>query len=189
MTTDHLARNSRLMASLTQALIIGMLVLNAACWFFPDVARQYGLGFNLTAIGVTGDLNVDVSSMPWWQVAGGLILSSIPLLILANGLIALRRLFQLYSEGQYFSEKSSVLLGKVGFGVIMWVLLSFVLTPAISVWVTMLQPPGQGLLTIAFDSSDLVSLFLAASVMVVARIHQKEVHWLEKISSLSKAMS
>lgn len=173
MTTDHLARHSRLMATLTQALIIGMLVLNAACWFFPDAARQYGLGFNLTAIGVTGNLNVDVSSMPWWQVAGGLILSSIPLLILANGLIALRRLFQLYSEGQYFSEKSALLLGKVGFGVIMWVLLSFVLTPAISVWVTMLQPPGQGLLTIAFDSSDLVSLFLAASVMVVARIHQK----------------
>ncbi|MBK5415385.1 DUF2975 domain-containing protein [Pseudomonas sp. TH31] len=173
MTTDRLAHHSRLMATLTQALIVGMLVLNAACWFFPSIAIKYGLGFNLTAIGVTGDLNVDISSMPWWQVAGGVILSSIPLLMLARGLNALRRLFQLYSEGHHFSEGSSALLGKVGFGVIMWVLLSFVLTPAISVWVTMRQPPGEGLLTIAFDSSHLVSLFLAASVMVIARIHQK----------------
>lgn len=173
MTTDRLARHSRLMATLTQILIVGMLVLNVACWFFPDIAIRYGLGFNLTAIGVTGDLNVDVSSMPGWQLAGGIILSSIPLLILAYGLNALRRLFKLYSDGQYFSEASSVLLGKVGFGVIMWVVLTFVLTPAISVWVTFLQPPGQGLLTIAFDSSHLVSLFLAASVTVIARIQQK----------------
>ncbi|RON69405.1 DUF2975 domain-containing protein [Pseudomonas fluorescens] len=173
MTNDNLARHSRLMATCTQILIIGMLVWNTACWIFPEFARQYGIGFNLTAVGLNADYNVDVGNMPGWQIAGGLFLSSIPLLMLAYGLIALRRLFQLYSEGQYFSERSSALLGKVGFGVIMWVLLSFVLTPAISVWVTFLQPPGEGFLTIAFSPSDLVSLFLAASVMVVARIHQK----------------
>ena len=172
MTTDRLARNSRVMATLTQVLIIGMLLINAACWVFPDIAIQYGLGFNLTAIGVTGELDVDVNSMPGWQVIGGIVLSSIPLVILAYGLNALRKLFTLYSEGQYFSEASSILLGKVGFGVILWVVLTFVLTPAISIWVTVLQPQGR-LLMIAFDSSHLVSLFLAASIMVVARIHQK----------------
>lgn len=71
-------------------------VLNAACWFFPDVAIRYGLGFNLTAIGVTGNLNVDVNTMPGWQLLGGIILASIPLLLLAYGLNALRCLFKLY---------------------------------------------------------------------------------------------
>ncbi|MBK5375087.1 DUF2975 domain-containing protein [Pseudomonas sp. TH43] len=173
MTHDDLARRSRLMATLTKALIIGMLVLNTAFWLLPEFARQYDLGFNLTAIGLSADLNVDLGSMPWWQIAGGLFLSSIPLLILANGLISLLRLFQLYSEGQYFVDKSATLLGKVGFAVILWVILSFVLTPAMSIWMTLLQPPGQGFLTIAFNASDFLSLFLAASLMVVARIHQK----------------
>lgn len=38
MTSDRLAGYSRLMATLTLLLIAGMLLLNAACWIFPDLA-------------------------------------------------------------------------------------------------------------------------------------------------------
>ncbi|MFO6277751.1 hypothetical protein ACLBWI_36555, partial [Pseudomonas aeruginosa] len=49
MTSDRLAGYSRLMATLTLLLIAGMLLLNAACWIFPDLASEHGLGFALTA--------------------------------------------------------------------------------------------------------------------------------------------
>lgn len=55
MTSDRLAGYSRLMATLTLLLIAGMLLLNAACWIFPDLASEHGLGFALTATGVAGD--------------------------------------------------------------------------------------------------------------------------------------
>ncbi|MFO6335117.1 DUF2975 domain-containing protein, partial [Pseudomonas aeruginosa] len=56
MTSDRLAGYSRLMATLTLLLIAGMLLLNAACWIFPDLASEHGLGFALTATGVAGPL-------------------------------------------------------------------------------------------------------------------------------------
>ncbi len=103
MTSDRLAGYSRLMATLTLLLIAGMLLLNAACWIFPDLASEHGLGFALTATGVAGDLGVVARDMPLWQALGGILLSSLPLLVLASGLQALRRLFQHYGRGEYFS--------------------------------------------------------------------------------------
>jgi len=173
MSPNKLMNFSRLMSSATLLLIIGMLLLNAACWVYPALVKEYGFGFNLTAASIAGDFKVDVAHMPWWQVCGGIVLSSVPLLMLAKGLNALRLLFKLYSGGEYFTAGSALLLGQVGRAVFLWVAFSFVLTPAMSVWVTSLLPVGQRMLTIGFDSSQLVSLFLAASIMVIASVHHK----------------
>uniref|UniRef100_UPI00397D23F3 hypothetical protein n=1 Tax=Salmonella sp. SAL4457 TaxID=3159912 RepID=UPI00397D23F3 len=53
----------------------GMLLLNAACWIFPDLASEHGLGFALPATGVAGDLGVVARDMPLWQALGGILLS------------------------------------------------------------------------------------------------------------------
>ncbi len=164
---------SRLMATLTLLLIAGMLLLNAACWIFPDLASEHGLGFALTATGVAGDLGVVARDMPLWQALGGILLSSLPLLVLASGLQALRRLFQHYGRGEYFCEDAAALLGKVGLCLACWVLANFLLEPLLTVWVTFLQPQGQRIVSLSFGSAELVSLFAAASVMVIARIQRK----------------
>lgn len=173
MTSDRLAGYSRLMATLTLLLIAGMLLLNAACWIFPDLASEHGLGFALTATGVAGDLGVAARDMPLWQALGGILLSSLPLLVLASGLQALRRLFQHYGRGEYFCEEAAALLGKVGLCLACWVLANFLLEPLLTVWVTFLQPQGQRIASLSFGSAELVSLFAAASVMVIARIQRK----------------
>ncbi len=173
MTSDRLAGYSRLMATLTLLLIAGMLLLNAACWIFPDLASEHGLGFALTATGVAGDLGVVARDMPLWQALGGILLSSLPLLVLASGLQALRRLFQHYGRGEYFCEDAAALLGKVGLCLACWVLANFLLEPLLTVWVTFLQPQGQRIVSLSFGSAELVSLFAAASVMVIARIQRK----------------
>ena len=173
MTSDRLAGYSRLMATLTLLLIAGMLLLDAACWIFPDLASEHGLGFALTATGVAGDLGVVARDMPLWQALGGILLSSLPLLVLASGLQALRRLFQHYGRGEYFCEDAAALLGKVGLCLACWVLANFLLEPLLTVWVTFLQPQGQRIVSLSFGSAELVSLFAAASVMVIARIQRK----------------
>ena len=167
MKTDHLADRSRTLATATLALVAGMLLANIAYWIFPDVIGTYVGGFSLSAMSKT--LNADILQMPWWQVAGAIVLSSIPLLILAKGLLALRSLFLAYSNGEYFSAESAELLGKVGKSVSLWVLACLLLTPVMSVWITFLRPDGERLLTISFEPSHLVALFLSASLMIIAR--------------------
>ncbi|BBP75849.1 hypothetical protein PHLH7_19530 [Pseudomonas sp. Ost2] len=168
MTSDRLAHHSRLLASATLLLIIAMLLVNIACWFYPSLVSDYGVGFNLGSMAT--EYNVKVDDMPWWQVAGCILLSSIPLLILARGLFALRSLFQAYSQGDYFSPDSAERLGRIGRSVGFWVLATFLLEPALSVWMTFLLPEGERMLTLGFSSAQVVALFLAASIMLIARI-------------------
>lgn len=167
MTTDLLANRSRVLATATLILVVSMLLANIAYWIFPDALGIFMGGFNLTAM--IGQLNANISLMPWWQAAGGIVLSSIPLLILAKGLLALRSLFLAYSKGEYFSSESADLLGKVGKSVLLWVLASLVLTPVMSVWITFTRPAGERLLSINFEPSHIVALFLSASLMIIAR--------------------
>lgn len=167
MTTDRLAHHSRLLAHATLALIIGMLVINVGYWMFPLQIGTYIGEFNLSSL--TQTLDADIEQMPWWQATGGAVLSSIPLLVLARGLWALHGLLEAYGRSDYFSPASAELLSKVGKGVCFWVLATFLLTPVMSVWITVLRPVGERMLTVSFEPSQLVALFLAASVMIVAR--------------------
>jgi len=167
MKDDRLIKHSRLLAGATLVLLVSMLLLNLACWIFPNLV-EHGLDFNLTSL--VRDLEVDIAAMPWWQVGGGILLSSIPLLILTRGLEALRSLFRAYAQGEYFSREAAGLLGTVGQSVGLWVLSSVLLYPLMSVWITLLLPPGERMLSFGFSPAHLVALFLAAAVMLVARI-------------------
>lgn len=171
MTSHRLARLSQRMSAVTLLLIVAMLLLNAALWLFPDLSAEngYGLGFGLSndlfSRGVVG-----AAAFPWWQTLGGIVLSSVPLLALAFGLSHLRRLFQSYARGEYFSSAAAEHLGKVGRAVALWVLLDFLCEPLLSVWVTMTAPVGERLITLSVSAPTFVALFLAACISIIARI-------------------
>ncbi|WP_248749192.1 DUF2975 domain-containing protein [Pseudomonas sp. MWU15-20650] len=174
MTSNHLAQISQRMATATLALIISMLLLNTAVWLYPNLGTTYGLGFGLTErllvdrlLAATGEQTV---SLPWWQTLGGILLSSVPLLALACGLNHLRRLFQSYARGEYFSSDAASRLGKVGWAVAIWVVLDFLCEPMLSAWVTMNAPVGERLITLSVTAPSFVALFLAACISVIARI-------------------
>ncbi|VFT17124.1 membrane protein [Pseudomonas aeruginosa] len=173
MTSDRLAGYSRLMATLTLLLIAACCCSTPRAGSSPTSPASTASGFALTATGVAGDLGVVARDMPLWQALGGILLSSLPLLVLASGLQALRRLFQHYGRGEYFCEDAAALLGKVGLCLACWVLANFLLEPLLTVWVTFLQPQGQRIVSLSFGSAELVSLFAAASVMVITRIQRK----------------
>jgi len=171
MPSSRLAQLSQRMAAVTLLLIVVMLALNVALWFFPVIAGKdgWGLGFALTDRQLT-DIVDKAALFPWWQTTGAVVLSSIPLLALAFGLGNLRQLFRSYARGEYFSSESAKRLGKVGRAVAIWVLLDFLCEPLLSVWVTMNEPVGQRLLTLSVTAPSFVALFLAACISIIARI-------------------
>ncbi|MBR8133170.1 DUF2975 domain-containing protein [Burkholderia ambifaria] len=171
MHSDRIARISQQMATVTLGFIVGMLVLNAACWAFPSLngASGPGLVFGLTD-SVISNLRVDVAAFPWWQKAVGILLSSVPLVALANGLRHLRALFRTYARRDYFSVQAAGHLGKTGRAIGLWVLLSLLCEPLLSVWATLREPVGHRVVSIGFSLPYVVALFTAACIAVIAHI-------------------
>ncbi|TFY95005.1 DUF2975 domain-containing protein [Pseudomonas nabeulensis] len=172
MNTQRLALYSQRMSIVTLSLIIAMLLLNAAVWLFPVLSSSsdgLGFGFALSDRQIEGRAE-QVALFPWWQTLGSIVLSSIPLVALANGLNHLRRLFQSYARGEYFSSAAALHLGKVGRAVVLWVLLDFLCEPLLSVWVTMNAPAGERMISLSVTAPSFVALFLAACISVIARI-------------------
>lgn len=172
MTSRRLTHFSQGMAAVTQCLIVAMLLLNAACWSYPSlnsVTNGYGIGFGLTDASISG-LGIDVASFPWWQKAGCVLLSSVPLLVLAHGLRHLRLLFKSYARREYFSAGAATHLGKAGKSVGIWVLSSLICEPLLSMWSTMHEPAGHRVITLTFGSPYVVALFLSACIAVIAHI-------------------
>ncbi|MGB3123502.1 MAG: DUF2975 domain-containing protein [Pseudomonas sp.] len=172
MNNQRLALLSQRMSVITLVLIVSMLMLNAAVWLFPVLSSStdgLGLGFALSDRLIQGRAE-QVALFVWWQSLGGIVLSSIPLLALACGLNHLRKLFQNYARGEYFSRAAAAHLGKVGKAVAIWVLLDFLCEPLLSVWVTMNEPVGQRMISLSVTAPSFVALFLAACIAVIARI-------------------
>lgn len=172
MSSDRLSYLSQCMAVATLWLIVAMLLLNAACWLYPSlnsIDGGYRFGFGLTD-RLVSNLNIDVSQFPYWQRLGGVVLSSIPLVALAVGLFHLRCLFQGYGRGEYFSPAAANCLGNVGRSVGLWVVLNVICEPLLSIWLTMRAPVGHRMITLSFGWSEIVALFLAACIAVIAHI-------------------
>jgi len=153
-------------------LIIGMLVLNAATWLFPklgSVEGGYGISFSLSDRLISSAW-VDVTGLAWWQTLGAIVLSSIPLVVLSMGLLNLRALFRNYAAGNYFSSGSAIYMEKLGWAVNLWVVLTFLCEPLLGLWVTLREPVGQRFMTLSFDSSGIVAIFLATCIILIARI-------------------
>lgn len=171
MTLDRLAHFSQRMATITLCLLITLLLFNSAYWLFPNISASVGYGFGFSLGGeLISSLEVNVQVLPWWQIAGGMILSSVPLLALALGLYHLRLLFQTYGQRAYFSSIAANHLGKMGRYVAIWTLLELLCEPLLSLWITMLEPVGHRVVTLSLDSGNIVALFLAACISVIAQI-------------------
>ena len=172
MSPDKLSRISQYMANVSLLLLTGMLLLNSFCWLFPQLSSVdggYGLSFSLTD-SLISNLGIHVESLPWWQAVGGIILSGVPLLALSYGVYNLRLLFKLYGRREYFSPKSASLLEHVGKAIVIWEVLSFVFEPLLSYWMTFREGAGNRIISLSFNSQDVIALFIAVCIILIAQI-------------------
>lgn len=171
MSSNHLKTFSRYMATTALWLIVLALALNTLTWIVPDLNSMEGRGFEFSMENtLSSALHFDISTSPWWQRVGAILLSNLPLLALAAGLWHLRALFLLYSHQEYFSIRGARHLKRVGQFVALWVIFGFLCQPLLSLWLTIIQPAGEHLISEEFSGSDAVSLFLAGSIAIIAKI-------------------
>ena len=172
MSRSNVVVISRRMARFAGILAVAIPVLNVAFWFFPVLGKMpggIGVSFGLTDYA-TSDLGVSIFDLPWWLRAGGIAITTLPLLALASGLRSLSRLFGSYAREDYFSSSAAGHVKTLGKLLVLWVILSFILQPVLTVWLTLLQPPGQHILALSFNASQVITLFLAGCVAVIGHI-------------------
>lgn len=99
-----------------------------------------------------------------------LLLSSLPLLALPWGLHQLRRLFEAYARGAYFSPAAALHLGNTGRAIGLWIVIGLICEPLLGIWLGLLAPPGERSFSFGFAASDLAGLFLAACIVLIGQI-------------------
>jgi hypothetical protein len=169
MNPERIKLPSRRMSGITMLFLVGMLLLNAVSLLFPAL--------NKTPVGFAGPdlqrLGIALADLVWWQVAGGIVLSSIPLLALAKALMHVRSLFEAFGRQDFFSPSAALDLERAGRWVVCWVLAGFVCEPVESLWFTLLAGPGRRMLTLTFGSPQFVALYPAGCVVVLVRVLRK----------------
>lgn len=172
---QRIASLSRWMARTTIGLVAVIVSLNLALWIVPSGAQIELEHFSLTTWSsrMGADLGVDIAALPWWQRLGGMVLGNLPLVAVIWGAIHLCRLFRLYARNSYFSSQSAIHMGKVGKAAILWVVISFICEPLLSVWLTMTAPKGERMVTLGVHNGYIEVLFLAGVIAVIAHILRK----------------
>ncbi|MFT5083141.1 MAG: hypothetical protein ACI9Y1_001181 [Lentisphaeria bacterium] len=105
----------------------------------------------------------------WQWIVGGVV-TLIPAATRIYGLLHLRRLMRLYSEGQYFTAHAINHLYRFCFYMFASALANLVLHPVLSVVLTISNPPGQRALSFQLNSQTFSTLFIAAVFLVIAGI-------------------
>ncbi|MBV8045724.1 MAG: DUF2975 domain-containing protein [Paludibacterium sp.] len=169
MTSQQISKLSAALAAISTALVAATLLLNVLCWFNPDIAQQYGLRFGMPE-GAAARWHVDLASLAGWQLFGAAAISSIPLTALAAAFWCSRGLFHAFSRGAYFSEHTAELMSRIARYIALWVGLSLVSEPALSMWLTATAPAGGHVVSLSLGSPDLVALYLAGCLAVIAHV-------------------
>lgn len=134
-------------------------------WFWSN-AGQYLSQLSFARASILLDMQY---IQPYQLVlAGGL--SMLTMLVLVFGISHLRRLFILFRNGEFFSESSARHLHIFGMTLFISALLKPVLSAALSVILTMGNPPGQKTLCIEFGSREISMVFIAGTILAITWI-------------------
>ncbi len=100
---------------------------------------------------------------------GALAFSLVSEAFIVWALWSLRKLFALYAKGEVFSGAAIGLLNDVAAALFASVIVGFVVHAPIS-FLLSLAAPGQAAISFDFGTDDVVTLFCAGAVLVIARV-------------------
>ena len=160
---ETIQRHSRRLTLLCTVVLVALPPLYVAYWLAfnhltPDMTEPA-----LAQLPVDGPLDLGQRLMV-------LAVTALPVAAMWGGVRALRTLFRRYAEGLVFSAESADCLRRFGFYCVAYAGASILTVPLLSLGLTLGNPPGQRLLSIGLEGSDLTALFLGAIIAVVARV-------------------
>lgn len=159
---DQICRLSKYLATLCVVLALALPVCIAIAWTQTDAAElgiKAGLGLKTIQQALSG-----------WQRICGALLTAVPAGMLIVGLLHARACFRLFAAGRYF-ELATVRHLR---GLAAWtgasIISSVPASAALSVLLTLQNGPGHRQLTLGISSSQILLLFFAALVWVIAAV-------------------
>ena len=159
----NLAWLSRLMAWLATIGMIASPLVLALAYIVPG--SRAGLMFD--ADGMGSALN-DAVPLPYRLAA--LVFSLGGEIFTVWALWSLRTLFFIYAKGEVFSQRAFKLLNDVAVALFAGVIVSFVMHAPISLLLTWPLGTGHQAISLNFGTADVVTLFSAGVVLVIARV-------------------
>ncbi|MEM7359648.1 MAG: DUF2975 domain-containing protein [Pseudomonadota bacterium] len=163
---NNIARIKTISRLMEHFCLIVMIALPMwVIWFWTN-ADQY-----LAELSFAREsLLLDMQYIELYQLvlAGGLSMLSI--LVLVYGISHLRRLFVLFQQGEFFSEHSARHLHIFGLTLFISALLKPVVSAALSLILTMGNPPGQKSVVVEFGSREISMIFIAGTILVITWI-------------------
>jgi hypothetical protein len=146
--------------------LFGMIVIPAlvtAIFLHPDTTQFLMFRFDHLGADLT-------SQIPLSYRVGALICEAVPIGFTVWALWSLRQLFSNYANGLVFSAEPLRHLNNVATALFLGVLANFVMEAPISYLLSLHNPPGHREVSLSFGSGDAVWLFIAGTVLVIARV-------------------
>ncbi|MBE0586358.1 MAG: DUF2975 domain-containing protein, partial [Desulfofustis sp.] len=100
----------------------------------------------------------------------GFAVSMIKGAVVMYGLWVLVRLFKLYQAGIFFQAENVRCFRNLSRSLVLWALAGVLVTPLLSVVLTMNNPPGQRVVEISLQSADLTALVVGGMLGVIAAV-------------------
>lgn len=153
---------SRKMEFFTTALLLLIPSALALLWVYADVSILK------IAILLPDDISI-AALTPLTRVLGFLV-SMIAASVVLYGLAQLRHLFRHYQRGHIFTEYALIRLRKFAWSLLLVGLLRPLTGAALSVLLSINNPPGQRTLALTVGSNDIALLFISGVFIVIAWI-------------------
>lgn len=159
-TLARVRRVSRLMSALCVIGMVGLPIALAIVWADPwDTDWPYA---------AVRQLVTNPSAMPDYVPYVGFVITLIPVAAVIFGLARLRDLFRLYAAGRIFAPESARCLKHFAIAVLLQAILQPLTGAALSVLLTLHNPPGQRQLMIGLGSNEFGALVVGGLILVIA---------------------
>ncbi len=158
----RIPRISRVLAHACLLLIIALPVAVIGYWLLADAAQ----------LAVRAQLPVNAIQAPLLngQRWAGALITLIPLTLLLIGLWQARKCFRLFAAGEVFTAQTVRCLRRFAGWVMTSVAASMVAATAVSVVLTLNNPPGMRHLAISIGTDQIFTLFFAGMVWLMAAV-------------------
>ncbi|WP_298435074.1 hypothetical protein [Ottowia sp.] len=172
MTDPHTALYSPLKTRLQLASCAMMWGCRLLLLVLPVALATYWCSASDAALVLGAHLPTNAVAQPLadWQRIVAALIAAVPLALLLFGLRQAGRCFQMFSRGQVFTLQAARLLGSFAAWVAWAALASLLADSAISSLLTLGNPPAQRHLSVAIGSEQLLLLFFAGMVWLMASV-------------------
>ncbi|MCB2215185.1 DUF2975 domain-containing protein [Desulfofustis glycolicus] len=156
-----IARTSRCYVVLLTILLVLVPVAHGAVWlFFEHLPADW---LRPRSYAIVGGVS------PLTRVLGFAV-SMIKGIVVMYGLWVLIRLFKLYQKGIFFQAENVRCFKHLSRTLVLWAFAGVLVTPLLSVVLTMNNPPGQRVVEVTLQSADLTALVVGGMLAVIAAV-------------------